>query len=83
MPDLSRLTPRERDIVAVVLDGATNLTIVKKLGLQEQTVKNYLSSIFDKLGVANRLELALYALDRRPAAPGAVRPGVTNERGAS
>ena len=68
MADLSALTPREREIVRAVLDGSTNQAIARTLALREQTVKNYLSSIFDKLRVANRLELALYALDRRPAA---------------
>jgi len=76
--DLSALTPREREIVRAVLDGSTNQAIARTLGLREQTVKNYLSSIFDKLRVANRLELALYALDRRPAAAGdAGRGGAT------
>lgn len=57
------LTPRERSVVAAVLEGSTNKVIADKLGLQEQTVKNHLSSIFDKLGVANRLELALFAIE--------------------
>ena len=59
------LTPRERSVVAAVLEGSTNKAIAAKLGLREQTVKNHLSSIFAKLGLANRLELALFAMERK------------------
>jgi two-component system, NarL family, nitrate/nitrite response regulator NarL len=55
------ITPRERDVVAAVARGATNKGIAQSLGVSEQTVKNHLSSIFDKTGVSSRLELALYA----------------------
>ncbi len=57
----SRLTPRELQVVAAVVDGLGNKEIGRTFGLSEQTVKNHLSSIFDKLGVSTRLELALYA----------------------
>jgi DNA-binding NarL/FixJ family response regulator len=56
------LTPAERRVVAAVASGATNRDIAAELQLSEQTVKNYMSHIFDKLGVSNRLELALYAM---------------------
>jgi len=56
------LTPREREIVTAVAEGATNRDVAIRFGLSPQTVKNYLSDIFDKLGVSSRLELALYAL---------------------
>lgn len=56
------LTRREIQIVAAIVDGATNRDIADLLGVSEQTVKNHLSHIFDKLGVSNRLELALFAL---------------------
>jgi DNA-binding NarL/FixJ family response regulator len=59
------LTPRELHVVAAVLDGATNRDISTQLGLSEQTVKNHLSHIFDKVGVSNRLELALFAIHHR------------------
>ena len=66
------LTPRELQIISVIVDGETNNGIAKKFGVSENTVKHHLTHIFDKLGVANRLELALFAihhglLDRRPA----------------
>ena len=61
----STLTPRERQVVAAVADGASNKDIGKAFGLSEQTVKNHLSNIFDKLGVSTRLELALYAVHHR------------------
>ncbi len=55
------LTPREREVVEAVLGGATNRDIGIELGVSQQTVKNHLTSVFNKLGVSNRVELALYA----------------------
>jgi DNA-binding NarL/FixJ family response regulator len=51
---------------------ATNRDIADQLGLSEQTVKNHLSHIFDKVGVSSRLELALYAIHHKlvPDGPG-------------
>jgi two-component system, NarL family, nitrate/nitrite response regulator NarL len=66
-PPASTLTRRETQVALAVLDGASNKEIAEKLGLGEQTVKNHLSSIFDKLGVSSRLELALYAVHHRLA----------------
>jgi two-component system nitrate/nitrite response regulator NarL len=62
---VSRLTRREMEIIGVVVEGATNKDIAATFGVSEQTVKNHLSNIFDKLGVSTRLELALYALHHR------------------
>jgi two-component system, NarL family, nitrate/nitrite response regulator NarL len=59
------LTPRERDVIREVTEGATNKDIAAKFALSEQTIKNHLSNIFDKLGVSSRLELALYAVNHR------------------
>jgi len=56
------LTPRELDIVAALVDGATNREIATQFGISPQTVKNHLSVVFEKLGVSNRLELALHVL---------------------
>ena len=53
------LTPRQRRLVRALLAGSTNREIAARLGLQEQTVKNQLSVIYGKLGVRNRLQLAV------------------------
>ena len=66
-PPAATLTRRELQVALALLDGASNKDIAQKLGLGEQTVKNHLSSIFDKLGVSSRLELALYAVHHRLA----------------
>ena len=62
---LMMLTRRELQIVAAIVEGASNKDIGQQFGLSEQTVKNHLSHIFDKVGVSNRLELALYAVHHR------------------
>ena len=56
-----RLTPRERQIVAEVVAGRTNKEIAQELCVSLQTVKHHLTNIFDKVGVHNRLELALFS----------------------
>ncbi|MBZ5565007.1 MAG: response regulator transcription factor [Acidobacteriia bacterium] len=56
------LTPRELEIVAVIVAGYTNKEVAQKFSISEDTVKRHLTNIFDKLGVSNRLELALFAL---------------------
>jgi DNA-binding NarL/FixJ family response regulator len=58
------LTPREWEVIAAVVDGATNKDIAATFKVSAQTVKNHLSHIFNKLGVSTRLELALYAVHR-------------------
>ncbi len=60
---ISALTEREREIVAVTAAhaGATARTIAEKLHISEHTLHNHLTSIYNKLGVANRLELFAYA----------------------
>ncbi len=59
------LTDREKEIVQHVAQGFFNKEIAEKLFIREQTVKNHLHNIFDKLGVSDRLELALYAVHHR------------------
>ena len=59
-----RLSNREREIVALVAQGFKNKEIAERMFISEQTVKNHLHNIFDKLGVSDRLELALYAIHR-------------------
>lgn len=61
-PDAS-LSRRERDLVALVALGLRNREIAGRLGITEGTVKVYLNAIFDKLGVANRTELAIRAAE--------------------
>ena len=58
---MTRLTPRERDVVRLVADGMRNQEIALQLNLTEHTVRNYLIRIFDKLGISSRVELVLYA----------------------
>lgn len=57
----SILSPRERDLVALVRKGLRNRDIASQLGVTEGTVKVYLHAVFDKTGVANRTELAMKA----------------------
>jgi DNA-binding NarL/FixJ family response regulator len=57
-----RLTLRERALIAAIVDGCTNRAIARRFGVTEQTVKNQLTVLFDKLGVSSRLELALHAV---------------------
>jgi two-component system, NarL family, nitrate/nitrite response regulator NarL len=61
----SVLSQRERDIVSAVIKGASNKDIAWQLGLGEQTVKNHLRRIFAKLRVANRVELAVHAMEHQ------------------
>jgi len=56
------LTSRELDIVAAVRRGESNRAIARRLALSEDTVKHHLTNVFDKTGVASRLELALFAM---------------------
>jgi len=57
------LTPREVQVVALIVAGYTNKDLARKLGISEHTAKHHLTNIFDKLGVSNRLELVLFAVD--------------------
>ena len=61
----SLLSDREKQIVQHVAQGFRNKEIAEKLFISEQTVKNHLHNIFDKLGISDRLELALYAIHHR------------------
>jgi DNA-binding NarL/FixJ family response regulator len=59
------LSTREREVVALVCQGFRNKEIAEKMFISEQTVKNHLHNIFDKLGVSDRLELALFAIHKK------------------
>ncbi|HEY0358321.1 MAG TPA: response regulator transcription factor [Mycobacteriales bacterium] len=60
-PPLDRLTPRELEILTLLAAAETNARIARQLGLREKTVRNQLTSVFTKLGVADRTEAALLA----------------------
>lgn len=59
------LSDREKEVVLLVARGYRNKEIGGKLLISEQTVKNHLHAVFEKLGVSDRLELALYAIHHR------------------
>ena len=59
------ITPRELEVISAIVAGYTNKDIAQKFSISEQTVKHHLTNIFDKLGVSNRLELALFAVNHR------------------
>ena len=60
-----RLSPKETAIITCITKGMRNKEIAFQLGTSEQVIKNYLRKIYDKLGVADRLELALYSLHNK------------------
>jgi DNA-binding NarL/FixJ family response regulator len=59
------LTKQEQGIARLVSEGLTNRDIARQLSLSENTVRNYMFRIFDKLGTSNRVELALYAFHQK------------------
>jgi DNA-binding NarL/FixJ family response regulator len=59
------LTQREKGVIGCLMQGFPNREIARSLSIAEQTVKNHLRSIFDKIGVSDRLELVLYALHHK------------------
>jgi len=70
-----RLTPKEIQIVALIVQGCKNKHIAEQLNTKEQVVKNYLRSIYDKTGVSDRLELALFTIHHRVLAEAAAHAG--------
>jgi DNA-binding NarL/FixJ family response regulator len=62
--DSSPLSDREKQVVELISQGFKNKEIAERMFISEQTVKNHLHNIFDKLGVSDRLELALYAIHK-------------------
>jgi DNA-binding NarL/FixJ family response regulator len=67
VPRAFALTARELEIVSAVAGGYTNRQMAEKFSIAEDTIKHHLTSIFDKTGVSNRLELALFAIHHRLA----------------
>ena len=70
-----RLTPKELRIVALIVQGYKNKEIATQLGTTEQVIKNYLRNVYDKIGVSDRLELALFTLHHRILAEAAAATG--------
>jgi len=60
-----RLTAKELKIVALIVQGYKNKEIATQLGTTEQVIKNYLRNVYDKIGVSDRLELALFTIHHR------------------
>jgi pimeloyl-ACP methyl ester carboxylesterase/DNA-binding CsgD family transcriptional regulator len=58
------LSPRERQILALIADGLSNAEIAGTLGISDKTVRNHLSSVFDKLGVWSRAQAIVFARER-------------------
>ncbi len=63
------LTRREKTIISYLMQGWHNREVAQHLSISEQTVKNHLRSIYDKVGVSDRLELVLYAIHQRMELP--------------
>jgi DNA-binding NarL/FixJ family response regulator len=55
------LTPREREVLALVVDGLANKQIARRMGISEKTVKGHLTNLFQRIGVADRTQAALWA----------------------
>jgi two-component system response regulator DevR len=71
--ELASLSPRERDILALIGDGLTNREIGRKLYLSEKTVKNHISRLLAKLGVQRRVQAAVIASQLTPSERGRSR----------
>jgi DNA-binding NarL/FixJ family response regulator len=64
---LAELTQREREIVRLIVEGASNKEVASSLNISERTVKGHLSNVFQKLGVADRLKLMIYVREGKIA----------------
>ena len=71
-----RLTAKELKIVALIVQGYKNKEIAIKLGTTEQVIKNYLRNVYDKIGVSDRLELALFTIHHKILMDAATATGV-------
>ncbi len=61
-PALTSLTPREREILTLIAKGHSNREIARLLYVSESTVKNHISSVYKKVGIAGRSRLVLLAI---------------------
>jgi DNA-binding NarL/FixJ family response regulator len=71
---IARLSPQERQVLELLADGLTNRQIAAKLYLAEKTIKNYVTSVLSKMGMARRTEAAVYAATHRDKATGDGKP---------
>jgi two-component system response regulator DevR len=63
---LASLSPQEKRVLALIAEGLTNKEVAQQLGLSDKTVKNYLSTVFEKLHVSRRAEAAvIYAQQKK------------------
>jgi DNA-binding NarL/FixJ family response regulator len=60
-PDPIELTGREREVLLLVIEGLANKQIARRLGISERTVKGHLTNLFQRIGVADRTQAALWA----------------------
>jgi DNA-binding NarL/FixJ family response regulator len=58
------LSPRERDVLALITEGLSNAQIGEQLSISEKTVRNHVSNLFDKLGVWTRAQAIVFAMER-------------------
>ncbi len=66
---ITKLTDREREIIVYIAEGLKNKQIAERMFISETTVRHHLTSVFNKLGVADRLELMIYAFRHKLVAP--------------
>ncbi len=66
---ITKLTEREREIIVLIAEGLKNKQIAERMFISETTVRHHLTSVFNKLGVADRLELMIYAFRHKLVAP--------------
>jgi DNA-binding NarL/FixJ family response regulator len=64
-PAFAALSPREREVLSLMTEGLGNAAIGERLAISEKTVRNHISSVFDKLGVWTRAQAIVFARDRR------------------
>jgi pimeloyl-ACP methyl ester carboxylesterase/DNA-binding CsgD family transcriptional regulator len=63
-PAFSGLSPREREVLALIAEGLSNAEIAERLSISDKTVRNHVSNLFDKLGVWTRAQAIVFAIDR-------------------
>jgi DNA-binding NarL/FixJ family response regulator len=62
-PAFASLSPREREVLALITQGLGNAEIAARLSISEKTVRNHVSNVFDKLGVWTRAQAMVFAHD--------------------